>query len=128
MAVLRGVVCAGKGKAQSFTQLEWVRKQFRGTLGFDPYPGTLNLQVVDSAALAAWRAQPGISIEPSPGYCAAKCFRVHLNGQIDAVWIIPAVSDYPEDAMELIASVRLRDALGIKDGDTIQIQIVEREK
>jgi CTP-dependent riboflavin kinase len=124
-ATIRGIVCEGEGEARGFTQLDWVRAQFRHKLGFDPYPGTLNLQIENAGALARWRMQPGISIEPSPGYCAAKCFRVQLNGQVSAAWIIPTVPGYPEDIVELMAPVLLREALNLRNGDTVSIQVLE---
>ncbi len=123
MTIIRGIVREGKGEARAFTRLGWVRQQFRDKLGFDPFPGTLNLQVKDGTARAALRAPPAIVIEPAPGYCMAKCFRVKLNGKISAAWIVPDVPGYPENQIELIAPVSLRDVLGLKDGDAIQIEV-----
>ncbi|HEX7593320.1 MAG TPA: DUF120 domain-containing protein [Anaerolineae bacterium] len=53
MTGIRGIVCAGQGQGRSFTRLDWVRRQFRDKLGFDPYPGTLNLQI-DAKVDAVW--------------------------------------------------------------------------
>ncbi len=123
MTVIRGIVREGKGEARAFTQLNWVRQEFLDKLGFDPYPGTLNLQVENGAVLNAFRARTGIPIEPQPGYCAAECFKVKLNGEFSAAWIIPDVPGYPEDQIELIAPISLRDVLTLKDGDAVQIEI-----
>ena len=128
MTAIRGIVRAGQGQARGFTQLDWVRRQFRDKLGFDPYPGTLNLQIDDRATLARWRALPGISIEPSPGYCAAKCHRVRIDAKVDAVWIVPQVPGYGEDVVELIAAASLRESLHLRDGDSVWIQRVEGEE
>jgi riboflavin kinase len=128
MTGIRGIVCAGQGQGRSFTRLDWVRRQFRDKLGFDPYPGTLNLQIEERAALARWRAHPGIAIEPSPGYCAAKCHRVRIDAKVDAVWIVPQVPGYREDVVELIAAVSLRESLHLQDGDAVWIQRVEGEE
>ncbi|MDE3088684.1 MAG: CTP-dependent riboflavin kinase [Chloroflexota bacterium] len=129
MTIMRGVVCTGQGQGRSFTQLDWVRQQFRDKLGFDPYPGTLNLTIESMDALAAWRTRQGVVIAPpSPEYCAAKCYRVKVNDRIAAVWIIPQVPGYPANLVELMAPVHLRGALGLKDGDRVQIQLVEGEK
>ena len=128
MTTIRGVVRRGQGQGRAFTQLDWVREQFRGKLGFEPYPGTLNLQVEDGAARAAAQAQPGILIEPtSAEYCTAKCLRVRINGRVDATWIMPDVPNYPDDLVELMAPFALREELGVEDGDEVSIQVVEGE-
>ena len=115
----------GRGEAHSFTTLGWVKEQFRSKMGFTPFPGTLNLEVKEVETLKAWRAEKGIAIEPSPGYCAAKCFPVRVNGKLRAGWIVPQVPGYPENIVELMAPVSLREALGLKDGDAVFIQSEE---
>ncbi len=122
MTEIRGVVREGKGEARKFTQLSWVLQQIRDKLGFDTYPGTLNLETNDDSALEALRATSGIAIEPAPGFCAARCYRVRLNGQVDAVWIVPEVEGYPADQIELIAGVSLRDTLHLKDGNIVTVE------
>ncbi len=119
-----GIVQDGVGQGSSFTQLDWVRKQFRDKLGFDPYPGTLNIRVQDAGTLAEWQACSSIAIEPAPGFCAARCYRVELNGQTTAGWIIPVVAGYPDDLMELMAPMSLRQTFALKTGDVISIKIL----
>ncbi len=125
---IKGIVQDGLGQGGSFTQLDWVRKQFRDKLGFDPYPGTLNVRVPDMKILATWQTRPCIAIDPAPGFCAARCYRVRLNQTAVAVWIIPVVPGYPNDVMELMAPNCLRDILGVKSGDTLEIKIIEGQE
>lgn len=123
--IIQGVVQDGQGQGNSFTQLDWVRQQFRDKIGFDPYPGTLNLRVPDRDGLAGLRADRGIRIEPgAPGYCAAKCFRVKIGERVTGAWIIPDVAGYPDDLVELMAPVYLRDALELKPGDLVSVQLL----
>ena len=124
---VHGVVRDGLGQGREFTQLDWVRQQFRDKVGFDPCPGTLNVSVQDSATLAEWRASRGIELIPTPGFCAARCYRVRLNETRDAAWIIPDVPGYPNDLIEIMAPVLLRDALELKTGDFVSIRLLERE-
>ncbi|MFA4936532.1 MAG: DUF120 domain-containing protein, partial [Candidatus Methanoperedens sp.] len=42
--VLSGKVITGLGEGQYYISLEGYRTQFREKLGFDPYPGTLNIK------------------------------------------------------------------------------------
>lgn len=124
--VIQGIVQSGLGQGNSFTQLEWVRQQFRDKVGFDPYPGTLNLRVLDWNGLAGLRAERGIRIEPgAPGFCAAKCFHVKIGERVAGAWIIPEVPGYPDDLVELMAPVCLRDTLGLKPGDLVPVQLLK---
>jgi riboflavin kinase len=122
--IVNGIVLDGLGQGSAFTQFEWVRQQFRDKVGFDPYPGTLNVRAQDAGALAEWQARPGIPIEPAPGFCAARCYRVRLNGAQTAVWIVPDVPGYPNDVMELMAPLALRQALTLKTGDVIAVEFL----
>ena len=122
-AWIRGEVVSGAGVAAGFTDVPWVREQTRERLGFLPYPGTLNLRL-GSEPLAAWerlKAEPGVPLEPQPGFCAARCYPVLVEGRLAAAAVVPEVADYPADSLELLAPVRLRDALGLDDGTPLTV-------
>jgi riboflavin kinase len=120
---LQGTVSDGQGAAAGFTQLDWVREQFRTKVGFDPYPGTLNLRIADPAALDAIRSSPGIPITPNWGEtCPAHAWRALVGERVMAAWILPNVPGYARDLLELMAPVSLRQTLGLKSGDTITVQ------
>ena len=74
--------------------------------------------------LAALAQRPGIALLPAPGFCAAKCFKVRLNARAEAAAVFPEVDGYPDDKLELVAPVALRAALGLHDGDAVQVQIL----
>ena len=38
----------GLKESSFFTQISWVREQFITKLDIDPYPGTLNLDIIDT--------------------------------------------------------------------------------
>lgn len=127
-----GRIESGTGKAQHFTQLNWARAQFTEKLGIDPYPGTLNLTIQGPDSFAAWVglcSTPGIRIEsPNNGHraCDARCYRVSVDGDIDAAIVLPEIEAYPESRIEIIASVMLRDALGKGDGDEVVLELGKR--
>ncbi len=128
MKTLTGVVTSGKGEARAFTELPWLRAQFRDKFGFDPYPGTLNVRLDKKLAANALSDFPWVGIDAQePGYCLAKALRVELNGRASAIWILPQVAGYPSDQIELMADQSLRALLGLKDGDRIVIQVKEGE-
>ena len=77
----------------------------------------------DSAAPEAFRTARGIVVKPAASFCAARSYRVKLNGRVDAVWIVPEVVDYPRGQVELVAPISLRDALGLKDGTIVTVDL-----
>jgi catechol 2,3-dioxygenase-like lactoylglutathione lyase family enzyme len=127
----RGRIARGSGKGTHFTGLDWARTQFVERLGIDPFPGTLNLSLEDPGAIAAWIkvcSTPGIRIDnprDGPNDCDARCYRVRLDGRIDAAIVLPEVEGYPECKLELIAQIRLRDALGKGDGDEVSLELTQ---
>ena len=126
MLKLSGRVFTGAGVAAGYTQLGWVVEQVRQAFGFQPYPGTLNLRVEGAEALerlASVRARPGVSLEPAPGNCAARCYPARVAGRQEAALVVPLVTGYPDDVLELLAPNRLRDALGLSDGDLVEVEI-----
>ncbi len=130
---LSGRVASGRGHGTLFTGLPWVREAFLSLLGIDPFPGTLNLKIEDGDALRQWealRAGSGIAVLPPPNseFCRARCYLVCLAGKLHATIVYPEVPDYPEDQLELIAPVSLRETLDLADGDRLEVEVIEIEK
>lgn len=124
---ITGELTTGLGKATGFTRLDWARDAFRARLGIDPYPGTVNLVVRADDQRAAWAAvkrRPGIVLPPPrPDWCSSRCYHARIEGRIAAAIVLPEVGSYPEDQIELIAAVAVRQTLDIGDGDTVTIEI-----
>ena len=123
---LVGTVVSGSGEGARFTALEWARAAFEQQLGFEPWPGTLNLQVTGTEwAEARHRSGPesGIPVVPPEGYCAARCFPALVAGRIHGAVVRPEVDGYPNDKLELLAPVFLRRTLELADGDTVELRV-----
>lgn len=126
---IKGKVISGQGKAVEFTQLDWVVDQCRQKLGFAPFPGTLNLRVEGKylGLLRELKQRAGIELcPPQAAHCTAKSFSVSLKG-IRAAVVIPLVEHYPEDVLEIIAPVKLKEAFAVKDGDYLTIIIEQND-
>jgi CTP-dependent riboflavin kinase len=120
-----GRVFSGKGEGEKFIRLPWVKRQIREKLGFSPYLGTMNIKLDEESVKLKQELTraSGIEISPVPGFCRGKLFKACLlNGTACAV-VIPEVSGYPEDVLEIIASTCLRQRLDLLDGDGVEIQI-----
>ena len=128
--VLRGVVFTGLGEGAYYVTREGYRRQFVEKLGFEPYPGTLNLRLVDGDSLKARREldfYPGIEIEGFTAegrtFGAGKCFRAIINDEVEGAVVIAYRTHYGPSVVELISPVCLRERLGLKDGDVVKVKV-----
>lgn len=126
---LTGVVFSDLGRAATFMDIAWVAESLEQALGFKPFPGTLNVKLDTPEAEGVWRAArsaKGILISgPDKTFCDARCFRVRIEGNWPGAVILPAVEGYPANKLELIAPVRLKQALDIQDGARVNIEFVD---
>jgi len=103
-----------------------VRRQFIEKLSIDPYPGTLNLEIIDPESLQSFnalKAKKGIEITPEdPSFCSARCYSVLINGQLRAGIVLPLVPSYPENKMELVASGKIKEILSLNTGDLLEVE------
>jgi CTP-dependent riboflavin kinase len=128
-AFLTGRVYQDLGQGVLFTEIDWVKQTFQEKLGFAPYPGTLNLLMEDQAR-AEWRRLKrqwaGIDIPPgNASFCRSRCFRVLVEGKIQGAVVVPEVKDYPEEKLEILAPVHVKETLNVKDGDVLTIEVFE---
>jgi riboflavin kinase len=123
---VKGKVFSGKGEGAEFLKLRWVRKQIKEKLGFTPHLGTLNIKLSEnySDTKDLLKRIKGMTIMPTNGFCRGKCFRAYVMDGVECAIVIPEVEDYPEDLMEIVAPVNLREKLELKDGDTIKVRIL----
>jgi len=110
--------------------LDWVQQTLRETLGFSPYPATLNLKLESEADMATWKqVQKEVrSLDipaPDAAFCHARCFPVEIERKHRGAVLLPDVRDYPKDKIEVIAPVRLKEALNVGDGERITLEFFE---
>ena len=105
-----------------------MRRQFIEKLSIDPYPGTLNLEIIDPESLQSFKTlktKKGIEITPEdPSFCSARCYPVLIGGQLKGAIVFPAVEGYPENKMELIASENIKKVLSVKTGDYLEVEVL----
>jgi riboflavin kinase len=115
--------------------LDWVRETLRDKLGFNPYPATLNLRLSTEEEIAFWQeiqnGTVGLDLPPPDrAFCSARLFRVEIEspasgaGLAGAV-LVPLVKGYPSDKLEVIAPFRLKQHMGIRDGDRITLEFLD---
>lgn len=123
-----GVVFSGLGEGAYYMNQEGYRNQFTQKLGFEPYPGTLNLRVrrEDQEDVRILEASPFILIEGyaegNRSFGAAKCFHGKIADKINGALVFPVRTHYSGDVVEVISTEYLRKALHLKDGDDVKIR------
>jgi len=125
---IKGKIIKGLNQGTYFTQIPWVREQFIEKLGIDPYPGTLNLEIVDEDDLKNFKDLKRImviEIKPKdPSFCSAKCYPILIHGNFRGAVVIPLIKDYPENKIEIISSFNLKKSLNIREGDFLEIEFI----
>ena len=123
--VLNGRVVSGVGQGAGFTELEWAKTAFIAECGIDPFPGTLNLLVEEPEHRATWldvKTGPGQRIDASdPASCDALLYPIRICDSLPGAIVLPEVSGYAEDQIEIIAALPLREHFSVADGDRIEI-------
>ena len=127
---INAVVFSGLSEGAYYMGMEGYRKQFRSKLGFDPFPGTLNLRVrkEDLSARRDLDSNPFIEIEgfanKTRTYGAVKGYRAIINGKVQGAIIVPVRAHYGEDVIEVISAEKLRTRFKLKDGDAVNIRVL----
>ena len=127
--ILSGTIVTGLGEAVNFTQIDWVQDQCEEKFGFRPYPGTLNLKV-DGDQFDQWqelRRESGTLVKPpSADFCDSKGFPVRI-GSVRGAVIFPMVDGYPNDVIEIMAPVHLKETQGWDDGERVDVTFLAEE-
>ena len=122
--MLSGTVVSGRGEGRKYVELEWVKQQVKDKLGFDPYPGTLNLRLDEENVKRRVLLEKDAKLRlcHSEGYCTGLLFKASLDGVACGV-VIPQVENYPENVLEVVASVNLKQKLRLRDGDLVTVTV-----
>ncbi len=132
---IKGEVFTGLGEGAYYMSLRGYRRQFVKQLGFDPYPGTLNIRL-DSPADRRLRRDleryNSIHIEGFEDghrtYGWAKCYPAKIGGELDGTVILLERTHYDDSVLEVIAPINIRDKLKLKDGDQISVNVYPLQK
>jgi riboflavin kinase len=123
---VEGKVFHGSGEGAKFIKLPWVKQQIAEKLGFVPYPGTLNMKLAKNSVKAKKWSKKAKSIEISPitGFCRGRCFKACLMDDVECAIVIPEIANYPEDVLEVVAPINLRQKFMLKDEDIVKVKIM----
>ncbi len=126
---LSGKVVSGLGEGRYYLSQPGYLVQFTERLGYTPFLGTLNVRVNGPESrrlevVAGWR---GVRIDgfraSGRTFGGATCFPARLHGQ--ACHLIRPDRSHYKDVVEFVAAENLRDRLGLKDGDVVEVSVEE---
>ena len=128
---LEGTVFTGLGEGAYYILKEHYRKQFIEKLGFDPYPGTLNLKLTtdyDLKTHTELEAYPAVEIQGFKNedrtFGLVKCYPATIGNKVKGALISALRSHYDSSVVEVIAPVCLRKHLNLKDGYKVKVEIL----
>ena len=127
---LEGTVFTGLGEGAYYISKEHYRKQFAEKLGFDPYPGTLNLKLstdYDIKTRMEIESYPAIEISgfqnEDRSFGLVKCYPAIIDNQVKGALVTALRSHYDVSVLEIIAPACLRKQLDLKDGNKVKVEI-----
>ena len=128
----KGRVVSGMGEGAYYMSLDGYKRQFKEKLGYEPYPGTLNIKLTDQILMNCRReisSYPPILIngfrDNSRTYGWVKCYSANINqGAVsNAAVLVLERTHYDDSILEVIAPMSLKETLGIKNGDEVSVNI-----
>jgi riboflavin kinase, archaea type len=127
---LEGTVFTGLGEGAYYIAKENYRKQIVEKLGFEPFPGTLNLKLTsdyDVKTRIELEAYPAIEIKGFQNedrtFGLVKCYPALIGGKVKGALTTALRSHYDVSVLEIIAPVCLRKQLNIKDDNKVKVEI-----
>jgi len=124
-----GTLFTGLGEGGYYISMAGYKRQFVKLLGFEPFPGTLNLTIgageielrkqlnfLKALQLSGFK-QGGRTYGP------AKCFRAQVESKYDAGALVIERTHHGESVLEVISPIDLRNALSLKDGDKVHVTV-----
>jgi len=124
-ADISGIIVKGLGEGAVFMSMPHYKQEIKKNLGFEAYPGTLNVKVAKQQFDSLKNYLP-INIKGfkkgGKTFGSANCRKAKIKNISGAI-IMPDINKH-EDIMEFIAPVHLKSELKLADGDKIKIELI----
>ena len=132
--IMEGIVFTGLGEGAYYISKEHYRQQFVEKLGFDPYPGTLNLKLstdYDLKTRAELEAYPAIEIQgfrnEDRTFGTVKSYPARIGNKVKGALIFALRSHYDRSVLEIVSPVNLRKHLNLKDGQKLRVEVLTKD-
>lgn len=127
-----GHIITGMGEGAYYMSLKGYKQQFKEKLGYEPYPGTLNIKLNSSSYVEAKKEMlkyPSITIEgfsdQSRTFGWVKCYPAYINDSVNmnSSILILERTHYDDSIIEIIAPFSIKEQFSLKNGDFIKLKV-----
>ena len=127
--ILKCTVTRGLGEGTFFMSIAQYKKEIKNKLGFDSYPGTLNLKI-NKKQIDILKGITAIRINGFKSgnklFGGIRCYRAKIKSVHGSI-IIPDMNKHKEDVIEFIAPVHVRSQLNLNDGGKIDLELLKEQ-
>ncbi len=133
---LSGAVTSGMGEGRHYITLPGYMRQFREKLDYEPFAGTLNIDLtaesirtrrqldgVDPITIEGWEDEDRTY---GPAYCYPATVSADGETYDPAHVIAPERTHHGDDHLEVIAPEKLRDVLDLDDESEVTVDVEKR--
>jgi len=133
---IKGMVVSGVEEGKRFLAMSEYKKRIKNVLGFEPFPGTLNIKLTEKEKKK--RSQL-LALEPIIidgferngkkygdlyAYKCMVCLRnAHSSNSIEAAVVFPLRTRHGVEILEIISSKNLRKNMRLRNGSVVKITI-----
>jgi riboflavin kinase len=127
-----GHIITGMGEGAYYMSLNGYKQQFKEKLGYEPYPGTLNIKLNSILYVEAKKEMlkyPSIDIEgfsdQTRTFGWVKCYPAYINDSvnINSSILILERTHYDDSIIEIIAPFSIKEQFSLKNGDYIKLKV-----
>jgi riboflavin kinase len=128
--VIEGTVFSGMNQGAYYLSQGDYREQIREKLGFDPYLGTLNLRLREADLEQRRRLErlPAVVLDGfrsrERAFGGGRCYPAVVNGEVEGAVVVADRTSYDTSVLEVIAPVNLRERFGLRDGDSVRVEVL----
>jgi riboflavin kinase len=125
--IFEGEVASGLFQGAYYVSKEGYSRQIKDKLGFEPFPGTLNVKIREEDYDKRQRLERGPSIcldgfkDGERAFGAARCFPCIINDDEEGALIVAERTIHDYGVLEIISPQYLRRKMGLADGDKIKL-------
>ena len=125
--VIDGTVVKGLGEGAFFMSMEHYKKEIKNKLGFDAYPGTLNIKINKNQSNTLKENNPikinGFENEEKK-FGGVRCYKAKIEN-VEGAIIIPDINKHKKNIIEFISKKHIKSELNVKNGDKIKIELIK---
>ncbi len=125
--ILEGEVVSGLFQGAYYISKEGYQRQIKAKLGFEAFPGTLNVKIKEEEYDKRQKLERGPSIrlegfkDEERAFGAARVYPCIINDEEEGAMIVAERSSHDYSVMEIISPQYLRRKMELADGDKIKV-------